>query len=624
MPMPVPAAVEVERLQSGQRFMTNSRAVRLGFIAAVLLLTAGIAASALLLLAPDRARVDLLRAEIERATGLHVLLRGPLEVRVLPRPMIVAHDVAITASDGAVAVQVGTARGMLALSALFRGRTALASLSLANVTGSIDADALAQQMNGADSGSVSAVSTRPDPPFGPSTVALMGGLVQIRSSRAALAGFLGDINAALDGLRGGAGAFSGHASWHGERADISGRLDSLLNFLRGEQASGSLHVRSRAVTASFSGTWLGGWRGKFNGTVTAATPSLPSLLRLAGIEPGAFVGIERASFNGSADGGPTGLAFDSAHVSINDDALEGTLGLQNQDGRWMLAGTLATDKLDVAPFAAVMPVLRENGSWSEAPIPLAPRDLHDLDLRLSVGRLQLGRLHADDVALSFLCRDGRMELSVGEARAYGGLIKARLFAAGQASDLTLKGDASWSQLDVKGISRALSDNAAGTWSGMTSGSITAEGTGGSARAIIARLEGKGQASWHQGRIGVWPAIGLLLRPIPSPGFVLAARLRSRHGCIQRCRRHRNGGDGVHQRPGWFHRPQRPSLAGAPDLQLVRLLEDVERGGARQRYSLDAGAWRQGELERTSASLPPDRAAPGCPAGRRDRQPGLAP
>ncbi len=480
----------------------------------------GAVLAAAMLLAPDSGRLEAARADLERVIGMRLDLRGSVEVRLLPWPAVVAHDVAI--SGNGVALQAATVQGKLAFSDLLRGRTGLAALLLSDVTGSVELDALAARRRlGAPAGAAAPDLPRADGTAGsgmlPASLTLAGGLVQVKSSHAALDGFVGDLHATLNGLRGGSSAFSGQASWHGERADVSARFDSLTNFLRGQPASGSIRLQSEVATVALVGGWDEGWMGGFKGSVTASTSTLAGLMRLAGIAPGAFAGVGRVSFSGTTEPTGNGLAFDDAHIVVNDDSLEGTIGLQKLGDQWTLSGTLASDNLDVTPFAAILPDLREaGGGWSTAPIPLSPRDLHDIDLRLSVGKLQMNRLSAADVGLSLLCRDGRMELSIGEAQAYGGLVKARLFTTGDPTDLAVKGDVSWAQIDVAKFYRAVG-NGPGPWAGSASGSINAEGRGQSAREIVRHLEGKGQASWHQGRAAASPVLDLLLRDAPVPG-----------------------------------------------------------------------------------------------------------
>ncbi|MBW8903823.1 MAG: AsmA-like C-terminal region-containing protein, partial [Bradyrhizobium sp.] len=94
------------------------------------------------------------------------------------------------------------------------------------------------------------------------------------------------------------------------------------------------------------------------------------------------------------------------------------------DPRVTLKGTLAAESLDLSPYVSTFEVLRSNDrDWSRGPVAIDNLSNFDLDLRLSAAKVSIvsARLGRTGVAINL--RDGRLTLAIGEAQAYGGLLK---------------------------------------------------------------------------------------------------------------------------------------------------------------------------------------------------------
>ena len=460
----------------------------------------------------DSAWTEATRAKLERSLGLTIRLNGPVDVTFFPRPMLVARDVSIGVPGSTIFVEAPVVRGTLSPAAMLRGRTSIGKIEFDDATGWLDVDALPGNLRATSP----STSTGNDDLTLPGTIVFASAVFQLRSVHAGLSGYVSDLHLLLDGLGGGSASVSAGASWHGEHADLTGRLDSFSQFVQGNSSSGSFKLKSRVISGSVAGVFADGWRGGFNGKVAASAPDLAGLLRLAGLPRGIMAGIGHFAFSGAESPTQDGMAFEDAHVTVNDDTLEGTLGVQMEGNRLALVGTLATEKLDIGSFVATLPPVRgPDGGWNSEPIPFAGIGLHDTDLRLSVGEIVLDGIRADDVALSLLCRNGHMELSLGEARAFSGLVKARLFATGDMANPEVRTDLSWSQVDLAALSRALPETA-GQLAGSTSGYVSAEGVGPSMQAIVRALSGKGQASWRQGQVPSSPALDAIMDGAGTP------------------------------------------------------------------------------------------------------------
>ena len=495
---------------------------RLAIIAAFAILALAGAAAAMvhaMTFDPDRLAYALRQADTR--TGAHITFGSSPEFALFPRPNLIIRDVRISVPDGTVDLHAPSLRVTLSTLDLLRGQIAIVGVRAASLTGSIDLDRLSA--GGRRAAQVQGATMDWPDTLMPSEAVIGSAFLQLRSSDPARSGFLTDLHGALEGLREGPASATGGGSWHGERGDVSIHLGSLAAFMRAEPTEASIKVRSALVTASASGTVNQGWRGGFMGDVTATSPMFPSLLRIAGLSPGILSGVQHASFSGSAEPTSNGLAFANAKVVFNDSALEGTLAFQFDDGRTGIVGTLATERLDLTPLIAGLPALRDGeGEWSQANVAFSPSDLHDVDLRISANHLTVNGVEADDAALSALCREGRMELSLGEARAYSGLVKARMFASDEPDGLALKVDASWSQLDFGGLSTA-AQIAPDHLAGIANGHFTVEGHGPTVSAIVRSLGGSGEASLRQGKLADVPIVDALMQPDPVLRADAAAR-----------------------------------------------------------------------------------------------------
>ena len=246
----------------------------------------------------------------------------------------------------------------------------------------------------------------------------------------------------------------------------------------------------------------------------------------------------------------TARALALADVSLGLDGMlfDGALAFGAGPNGPSVAGTMATDRIDLEPFLANLPpVLTPDGRWSRNPLDARTLAFTDIDLRVSATHARWGWFELEDSALSLQSGNGRMELSLGEGRAYDGLFKGRVVAAVEGAETALRAEASFAQVDLN----ALADDvgAAGTAAGTTNGHLTLDTRGVSPQALVAGLSGRGQVTIRDGSVGPKllsgvedpgsggvedPAASVLRGPVPfdsvSLGFDLAdGTLRLREG-----------------------------------------------------------------------------------------------
>ncbi len=196
-----------------------------------------------------------------------------------------------------------------------------------------------------------------------------------------------------------------------------------------------------------------------------------------------------------------GFSFANLRLSLDRNEFEGTLALRNDGPRPALAGTLAASQLILDPIVAeITPAVTPEGQWTQAPYELRDLSKIDVDLRVSAARTRLRRVQFDDAALSLLMKAGRLELALAEAKAYKGLLKARLSALGAGGNsLDLRGNAQLVNIDAGALAWDLFDRA--RISGTLNASVSMEASGDSVLQTIRGLDGKAQISIAQGDIG---------------------------------------------------------------------------------------------------------------------------
>ena len=194
-----------------------------------------------------------------------------------------------------------------------------------------------------------------------------------------------------------------------------------------------------------------------------------------------------ANLSGDAVLSEDTLSLSDLQLGLDAMSFEGALAVHARDGRPGLAGTLATDRIALDPFLSSLPALRRvDGTWNDAPLDAHLVADDDIDLRISASHATVGGLRFDDGSLSLQSGNGRMELSIGEARAYDGLLKGRVVAitAGETTDV--HADLSVSRLDLTKLTRNLTH--ASALAGTATGHVTLGGRGPSPAAIIDSLD----------------------------------------------------------------------------------------------------------------------------------------
>ena len=423
---------------------------RLGLtLLAVLAVGAGVLVGASYLISADAVRRQVL-SEIRAVTGLNPVLRGETSVSLFPTGSVSFADVVLgDAKRPALTAERLTAR--LRFFPLLVGRVEIADVALERATIAIDLEA-----NGTSnwSGLIEALarSQQKDAPRVPafSEMRIENGTVLVRSKDNKIDERLSDVafSLAWPSISKSFGA-SGRFVWHDEPLDVSLTLGDFPAALAGNRTGVKLRIAGSPIKAAFEGALSVKPTLKIEGTLAADAASMRNALTWVGQRPLPSGGFGHFAIKAQANvmGGTIGLS--SVNVELDGNTAEGVLTFAT-DGRQTLQGTLASGTLDLTPYVSTIRLLTTNQhDWNDGPITLDGFSGIDLDLRLSAANVVMSNAKLGRTAVGANLRAGNLVLTVGEAQAYGGVIRGSLSVANANSGVDLKSQLQFTEVDLE-------------------------------------------------------------------------------------------------------------------------------------------------------------------------------
>ena len=158
------------------------------------------------------------------------------------------------------------------------------------------------------------------------------------------------------------------------------------------------------------------------------------------------------------------------------------------DGRPSLSGTIAAPLVEFGDLPSLRP--------EQIVLPTFGR-LPDLDLRLSVRRVEIGATRLDAVAAGFILADRRLDLTLSEGLEGEAGAKLHLVATPDEEGVAVKAQASSESIDIGALLSSFSPHPLLT--GMGGFSLSLEGHGGNLDTLAHALSGKASLQMQQGR-----------------------------------------------------------------------------------------------------------------------------
>ena len=460
---------------------------------------------------------DSISAQIRSAAGVYVFPRGEAHLSLLPRPRVKLDDLAMVDANGALVVEAASMSGDIRLLPLLAGRLEVAEIALTEPHIVIDVDraplttagaavrAAEAPQNGAEADKTTSARL--------GVLALMNGTITLRRGGEAIA-TAERINARLDWRTVGApAALTADLDWRGKRQQFVLWISQPVALLRGGLSPVTLEARNADTTLTMTGKGNIAVKPRFDGHLQLATTAAADLAGSFGLKVGLPAVMDNTSLDGDLVVTPSSVAITNLRLVTGEETFEGTLALQSVLGsRPLLTGTLATQAVSLQPYLGTSPpLMTADGRLSAQPFDATTRAGPDLDIRLSAGKLRYGRLQASDAALSLMATDGRFEVSIADASAYGGTLKARAVVAAGASGgpADLQATIAMRGVDWGAVDRDLSGQ--GRLTGTADLSASLQASGDSMQRMARSLSGQARIDLRNGDLGGLDVPGTLAR-----------------------------------------------------------------------------------------------------------------
>jgi AsmA protein len=216
-------------------------------------------------------------------------------------------------------------------------------------------------------------------------------------------------------------AANGRFVWRNEPVDGSLTLSDFLAALTGQSSGVKLRLSSTPVNLTFDGAASKQPTLEMRGMLNVDSSSLRDLMQWVGKSPVPFGGFGAFALQAQSSVGGDVISLTNANVELDGNRAEGALTLAT-DGHRGVQGTLAADALDLTPYVAGVRLMRTNErTWDRLPIALDGIADYDLDLRLSAASVKIGDARLERTALAANIVDGKLTVTIGESRAFGGV-----------------------------------------------------------------------------------------------------------------------------------------------------------------------------------------------------------
>jgi AsmA protein len=438
------------------------------------------------LISADAVRQQVL-GEIRSVTGLEPVLRGGVKVSLFPTGSVTFDDVILgDPNQPALVAERLTAR--LRFFPLLVGRVEIADVSLGHPN-----IVVALHPNGQSnwSGLIEALTRNQAAAqrlAAFSEMRIDGGTIVIRDEGRKINETLSGVefSVAWPSISKSFGA-TGRFIWRQAPMDASITLADFPSTLAGTRSGLKVRISGAPMKAAFEGAISLKPTLKIEGTLAADAVSLRNAMVWAGQRPLPGGGFGRFAIKARTNVVGGTISLSTVNVELDGNTAEGVLTFA-VDGRQTLQGTLAADTLDLTPYVSTVRLLAANErSWSNGRITLDGLAGLDLDLRLSAANVVVSNAKLGRTAIAANLRGGHLVVTVGEAQAYGGVIKGSLALAEFDQGVDVKSQLQFTGVDLEtclgqlfGLRRL---------EGKGNMSVAVEGTGNSVLAVTRTLNG---------------------------------------------------------------------------------------------------------------------------------------
>jgi AsmA protein len=424
---------------------------RLAIAAAAMVAAAFVTLIALSFLIPAASVRDAVKSEIRAVTGLDPLLGNDVSLSLFPSGTVRFRNVLLgddKTGEPAVAADELTAR--LRYFPLLAGRIEISDVTLVhpiiNVAFAADGQS---NWSGLISSLAHALQPAPERMASFSEIGIQNGTVVVHDAARGATERLEDLNfqVAWPSISRSFGA-NGHFVWHGEPVEASLTLSDFLAALTGDRSGIKVRLSSAPLQLAFDGTASDQPTLKITGTLGVESPSLRDAMNWTGKSKLPFGGFGRFALRAQSDISAGVVSLSNVNVELDGNSAEGALTLSD-NGLRTVQGTLAADALDLTPYVSGMRLLARNeNNWDRLPIALDGFNDFNLDLRLSAASIKISNAKLGRTAVAANMRDGKLDLTIGEAQAFGGFAKGTLGLASAGNGIAVASHMQFVDVDL--------------------------------------------------------------------------------------------------------------------------------------------------------------------------------
>ena len=409
---------------------------RVAIAVAAMVAAAFVTLIALSFLIPAATVRNAVAKEIHTVTGLDPILRGDFTVSLFPSGTVSFHNVLLGDDrTGAPAVVADELTARLRYFPLLAGRIEIADVTLVRPTITVTFLPGGQSNWSGLMGSLArALAPNPDRTGSFSEIGINDGTIVVRDVEKGYLERLSEVQfqVAWPSISRSFGA-NGRLVWHGEPLEVSLTLSDFLAALTGEHSGVKLRVAGAPLKLAFDGAASSQPTLKLEGTLGVEAPSLRDAMLWTGKSKLPFGGFGRFALRAQSTVGGGVVSLSNVNVELDGNTAEGALTLSSGDNS-MVQGTLAADALDLTPYVSGIRLFAANKrNWDQLPISLDGLGDLNLDLRLSAASIKIAKAQLGRTAVVANMRDGKLDITIGESQAFGGVLKGSIGLA-SASD----------------------------------------------------------------------------------------------------------------------------------------------------------------------------------------------
>ncbi len=401
------------------------------------------------LVSPEGAR-DAVKAQIRAVTGLDPVMRGPVEVSLFPSGTVSLADVVRGEANGQTPpLAADRLVAHLRVLPLLLGRIEIGDITLdhPHIALNIDADG---RSNWSPLLAALANALKPvDRTASFTEIRVDHGAIAIGDAGRATVETLSDVDLSLawPSISRSFGA-TGRFTWRGEPIETNVLISDFLAALVGDNSGLKVRFDGAPLRLVFEGTISSQPSLKADGTLSAEATSLRDALRWTGDTPVPGGGFGHFALKGQARVVGRAISLSGVNVELDGNAAEGVLTYA-ANGQRTWQGTLDAGALDLTPYVSGVRLVAQNSrEWDGGPMMLDGLTGFEIDLRLSAGKVTIGHARLGRTAVAASLRGGKLLVTVGEAQAYGGVIRGSLALAKAEGGAEIKSEMQFADVDL--------------------------------------------------------------------------------------------------------------------------------------------------------------------------------